>query len=140
MNSSWQRVYAVATIALVALGLLPVLAALVASFTPESRIFGAPSLDLRGLTLDHYRRSSRRASSGCRFAIRLLWPSTTVLAVAIGGLCAYAIARLTFRQAVHSRRGAGGFRVSADCHRVAVVLVLREVHLIDTYPGLVLPY
>src|SRR5262249_62211723 len=55
MNSSWQRVLAVMTIALVGAGLLPVLAALMASFTPESRIFGAPALDLRDLTLEHYR-------------------------------------------------------------------------------------
>src|SRR5262249_60494028 len=87
MNSSWQRVLAVMTIALVGAGLLPVLAALMASFTPESRIFGAPALDIRALTLDHYR---------ALFETRDFWlpirnsvvvaASTTLVAGATGGV------------------------------------------------------
>jgi trehalose/maltose transport system permease protein len=142
MNSSRQRVYGVATMALVALGLLPVLAAIIASFTPESRIFGAPGLSLRGLTLDHYR---------ALFETRDFWlpirnslvvaASTTVLAVAIGGLCAYAIARLTFRGKPFILAAVLAVSVFPQIAIVSpLYLVLREVHLIDTYPGLVLPY
>jgi ABC-type glycerol-3-phosphate transport system permease component len=142
MNSTWQRVSGVATIALVALGLLPVLAALVASFTPESRIFGAPSLDLRALTLDHYRAlfETREFWLPIRNSLVVAF-STTVLAVAIGGLCAYAIARLTFRGKPFILAAVLAVSVFPQIAIVSpLYLVLREVHLIDTYPGLVLPY
>jgi len=139
----WRRsLRAAATALLVAAGLLPVCAALLASFSPESRIFGAPLLDVRALTLDHYQ---------ALFETRDFWlpirnslvvaGSTTVLAVTIGGLCAYSIERLMFRGKAVILAAVLAVSVFPQIAIVSpLYLVLREVHLIDTYPGVVLPY
>lgn len=116
--------------------------AIVSSLTPEARLFQAPSLVPGRLVLDHYR---------ALFAERAFWVpirnslvvagSTTVLCVTVGSLCAYALARLRFR----GKAPLLGLVLAVSMFpQISVVsplyLVLRALHLIDTYPGLILPY
>ena len=115
---------------------------IVSSLTPEARLFQVPDLIPRVLVLEHYR---------ALFAERDFWMpirnslvvagSTTALCVTLGVLCAYALARLRFpgkAPLLAIVLAVGMFP------QIAVVsplyLLLRELRLIDTYPGLVLPY
>ncbi len=120
----------------------PLYWAAVASLTPEQQLFeGVPLLPLRPV-LDHYR---------ALFTERAFWlpirnslvvaGTTTLLCVGLGAFAAYALARLRFR----GRRAllVGVLAVSMF-PQISIVsplyLALRAVGLIDTYPGLVLPY
>ncbi|MEX2467321.1 MAG: carbohydrate ABC transporter permease [Gemmatimonadota bacterium] len=112
------------------------------SLVPEAHLFGAPSLWPRQLTLDHYR---------ALFEVRRFWVpirnslvvagATTLISVTLGSLCAYALARMRFR-------GKGpllAFILAVSMFpQISIVsplyLLLREIGLINTYPGLVLPY
>ena len=116
--------------------------ALVSSLTPEARLFERPTLLPGSLVLDHYR---------VLFTERDFWVpvrnslivalNTTLLCVSLGSLCAYALARLEFRWKAPVL---GGFLAVTMFPQIAIVsplyLLLRELHLINTYPGLVLPY
>jgi ABC-type glycerol-3-phosphate transport system permease component len=127
---------------LILAGLGPVYWAIVASFTPEANLFDAPQVAPDRVVLDHYR---------ALFGTRDFWTpirnslvvagTTTALAVMAGSLCAYALARLRFRG--RSFILAAILAVSMF-PQVAVVsplfLLLRAARLIDTYPGLILPY
>ena len=115
---------------------------LIASITPEAQLFGEPSLVPSTAVVDHYR---------ALFAERQFWRpirnslvvagATTVLAVSIGALAAYAIARLRFRG---KRWLLAGVLAVSVFPQIAIVsplyLILRAVGLIDSWPGLVLPY
>jgi len=137
-----SRLLGVATVALVGALLFPFYWALAASLSPESRLFEAPSLIPSRLVFDHYR---------ALFETRDFWVpirnslvvagSTTVLAVAVGALCAYALARLRFR----GKAPIVAFLLSVSMFpQISIVspmyLLLRALGLINTYPGLVLPY
>lgn len=66
---------------------------------------------------------------------------TTFFCVAFGSLCAYALARMRFR----GREIVLGLILAISMFpQISIVsplyLLLRELHLIDTYPGLILPY
>jgi ABC-type glycerol-3-phosphate transport system permease component len=116
--------------------------AIVASFTPEARLFQSPSLIPSNLVLDHYR---------ALFAERNFWlpirnslivaGSTTIFCVTLGALCAYALARLEFKG---KSLLLGAILAVGMFPQISVVsplyLLLRKLHLINTYPGLVLPY
>jgi ABC-type glycerol-3-phosphate transport system permease component len=121
---------------------LPLLWMLVASFTPESRLFDANGLWRGPFVLDHYR---------ALFAERDFWTpirnslivasTTTVFAVTLGGGCAYALARLQFR----GRYAILAFVLAVSMFpQISLVaplyMLLREAGLINTYPGLILPY
>ncbi len=119
---------------------LPLVFALLASLTPEAELFDS-SLP-RTLTLDHYRALFEER----RFAISILnsvivAASTTALVLPLGALSAYALARMRFR-------GKGvllALVLSVSMFpQISIIaplyLVLRALGLIDTYPGLVLPY
>jgi ABC-type glycerol-3-phosphate transport system permease component len=122
--------------------LAPLVLALVASLTPDARLFDRAPLASMQLVGDHYR---------ALFAERAFWvpvrnslivaTATTALTLALGAPCAYALARWRFRG-----RGAVLALVLAMSMfpQISVVpplfLLLRSVGLIDTYPGLVLPY
>jgi ABC-type glycerol-3-phosphate transport system permease component len=122
--------------------LAPLSVALVASLTPDARLFEAPALQPRQLVGDHYR---------ALFAERAFWlpirnslivaTSTTVLALALGAPCAYALARWRF----HGRATVLALVLAVSMFpQISIVpplfLLLRTAGLIDTYPGLVLPY
>ncbi len=121
---------------------LPLYLALVASFAPEARLFdGVPWLPVEP-GLAHYR---------ALFAEREFWlpvrnslvvaGATTVLCLALGAPCAYALARLRFR----GRALLLGFVMAVTMFpQISIVsplyLLLRALGLINSYPGLVLPY
>ena len=122
--------------------LFPAYWAVISSFTPESRLFAAPSLVPSGLVLEHYR---------ALFATRDFWTpvrnslvvagSTTLVAVALGSICAYALARLRFR----GKAPVLAFVLAVSMFpQISIVsplyLLLRELRLLNTFPGLVLPY
>lgn len=128
--------------ALVLLTAFPFYWAVVASFTPEARLFESPSLWPEVVVLDHYR---------ALFAERDFWVpirnslvvagATTLFCVTVGTLCAYALARLEFR----GKTAILGFILAVTMFpQISIVsplyLLLRALRLIDTYPGLVLPY
>ncbi|HXI22021.1 MAG TPA: carbohydrate ABC transporter permease [Gemmatimonadales bacterium] len=125
-----------------AAGAFPLYWAVVSSFTPEAELYRAPSLVPSHLVAAHYR---------ALFAGRDFWTpirnslvvagGTTVFAVGLGALCAYALARLRFR----GRNLLLGLVLAVSMFpQIAIVsplfLLLRRMHLIDTYPGLILPY
>ena len=122
--------------------LFPVAFAVVASLAPEAELFAGRTGLSGALHLDHYRAlfSERRfwVPVANSLAVAGL---TTLLCVAIGSLCAYALARLRFR----GRAVVLGLVLAvAMFPQIAIVsplyLVLRAAGLIDTVPGLVLPY
>ncbi len=122
--------------------LLPVYWAVISSFTPENRLFAAPSLIPRNLVLQHYR---------ALFATRDFWTPirnslvvaalTTLMSVALGSMCAYALARLRFRGKVPLLALVLAVSMFPQISIVGpLYLLLRELRLLNSYPGLVLPY
>jgi len=131
-----------AVVLLVAASVFPLYWALVSSITPESRLFEAPALVPSRVTLDHYRAlfAHRDFLTPIKNSL-VVAASTTALCVAVGSLCAYALARLEFR----GKTPLLAFVLAVSMFpQITVVsplyLVLRELGLIDTYPGLVFPY
>jgi ABC-type glycerol-3-phosphate transport system permease component len=134
-----------ATLVMVALVLgaaFPFYRAIAGSLTPEAQLFEGAPLWPSPPVLEHYR---------ALFAERAFWlpirnslivaGSTTLFCVTIGSLCAYALARLRFRGKTLLL---GVILAVSMFPQIAIVsplfLLLRSVRLIDTYPGLVLPY
>jgi ABC-type glycerol-3-phosphate transport system permease component len=127
---------------LVAVMVFPLWWALVASFTPEARLFGTSDLIPRALVLDHYRAlfGSRDFWTPIRNSL-IVAGLTTLLSVALAAGCAYALARLRFR----GKTMALAFVLAVSMFpQISIVsplyLVLRTTGLLDTYGGLVLPY
>jgi len=127
---------------LVLLTAFPLYWAVVASLTPEATLFRQPSLWPTHIILDHYR---------ALFVERNFWVpirnslvvagSTTLFCVVVGSLAAYALARLRFR----GRTAILGFILAVSMFpQISIVsplyLLLRALRLINTYPGLILPY
>ncbi len=127
---------------LVVAGAFPLYWMVLASFTPEAALFGAPSLWPRDLTLEHYRALFRDRDFWVPIRNSLVVAgSTTVLCVTVGALAAYALARLRFR----FKRSILAFILAVTTFpQIAIVsplyMLLRSVGLIDSYPGLILPY
>ena len=121
--------------------LLPLAWALLASFTPETERFAA-SLVPAELVLDHYRAlfSERRFWLPIVNSL-LVAGMTTALCLPLGALCAYALVRMHFV----GKNAILAFVLAVTMFpQMAIVsplyMLLRELRLIDTYPGLVLPY
>jgi ABC-type glycerol-3-phosphate transport system permease component len=116
--------------------------AVVSSLSPEARLFEGPPLLPTAPVLEHYRAlfAQRRFWVPIRNSL-IVAGTTTVLCVGLGSFCAYALARLRFRA---KRLILGGILAVSMFPQISIVsplyLVLRELRLIDTYPGLVLPY
>jgi len=123
--------------------LLPFGWMLLASLTPESRLFGsAEGAAAAGPVLDHYRALFDERDFWVPIRNSLVVAgSTTALCVALGSLCAYALARMRFRG---RRVLLAGVLAVAMFPQISIVsplyLLLRALGLIDSYPGLVLPY
>jgi ABC-type glycerol-3-phosphate transport system permease component len=120
----------------------PLYWAVVSSLTPEDRLFSAPSLFPRALVLEHYR---------ALFAERDFWTpirnslvvatTTTICAVTLGSLAAYALARMRFRGKAPMLAFVLAVSMFPQISIVApLYLLLRELGLLNTYPGLVIPY
>jgi ABC-type glycerol-3-phosphate transport system permease component len=137
---SWQL--GLLTTAAVTLLLFPLYWAVVSSFAPDVRLFEAPSILPTSASLDHYRAlfGERDFLTPIRNSL-VVAGCTTALAVALGTLCAYALARLPMR----GKRLLLAFVLAVSMFpQISIVsplyLLLRWLHLINTYPGLVLPY
>lgn len=140
MSGRWAtRLVALALLALLA---LPLLLALSGSLTPEAELFRAPSLVPTDPVLAHYR---------ALFDERRFWvpivnslvvaASTTALCVPLGALCAYALVRMRFTGKIPILALVLAVTMFPQIAIVSpLYLMLRALGLIDTYPGLVLPY
>ncbi len=106
----------VGLVLLVLFAAFPFYWAVVASFTPEATLFREPSLWPRELLLDHYRAlfTERDFWTPIKNSL-IVAATTTIFCVTIGAFAAYALARTLY-------------------------MLLRALRLINTYPGLVLPY
>ena len=128
--------------ALVAFAVFPFWWALVASVTPESRLFAEPSLWPAEPVLDHYRALWEERDFWIPVRNSLVVAGTTTLfCVVAGALAAYALARLRFR----GKAAILSFILAVTMFpQISIVsplyLLLRSLRLINTYPGLVLPY
>jgi ABC-type glycerol-3-phosphate transport system permease component len=116
--------------------------AIVSSLTPEARLFEAPSLIPHTFVLDHYRALFRERDFLIPIRNSLIVAGcTTAFCVTLGGLCAYALARLRFRGKAPLL---GVILAVSVFPQISIVsplyLVLRSLHLINTFPGLILPY
>jgi len=122
--------------------LFPIYWMVVASLTPESGLFQSPSLLPTTLVFDHYRAlfDERDFLIPIRNSL-VVAAMTTAITVPVAALCAYALARLRFRG-----RGLILAIILAVSMfpQISIVpplyLVLRELRLLNTYPGLILPY
>jgi ABC-type glycerol-3-phosphate transport system permease component len=116
--------------------------AVVASFTPEATLFREPSLWPRELILDHYRALFTERDFWTPIKNSLIVAgATTVFCVTIGAFAAYALARIEFP----FKRAILGFILAVTMFpQISIVsplyMLLRALRLINTYPGLVLPY
>jgi len=131
-----------------ALGLLvaaiafPFYWAVVASLTPEATLFRAPSLWPREIIFDHYRALFDERAFWLPIRNSLIVAGlTTIFCVAVGSFAAYAIARLRFR----GQTAILGFILAVTMFpQISIVsplyLMLRALGLINTFPGLILPY
>jgi ABC-type glycerol-3-phosphate transport system permease component len=120
----------------------PLAWAVIASLTPEERLFATPTIVPHALVLEHYRAlfAGRDFWTPIRNSL-IVASATTILSVAIGAACAYALARLDFR----GKAPALAFVLAVSMFpQISIVsplfLLLRELHLLNTYQGLVLPY
>ena len=114
----------------------------VASVSSDAALFEMPSLVPEAPVWDHYRALFIERQFWRPVANSLIVAgTTTVLALAVAVPCAYAMARLRFRG--RSALMAGVLAVSMF-PQISIVpplfLLLRWAGLIDTLPGLVLPY
>jgi ABC-type glycerol-3-phosphate transport system permease component len=120
----------------------PLYWAFVASLQPESRLFDRPSLLPVPLVLEHYRAlfAERRFLIPIRNSL-VVAGATTGLCLLLGTPCAYALARLRFRGKTFVM---GAILAVTMFPQISILpplyLLLRRLGLINTYPGLVLPY
>ena len=127
---------------LVAFSVFPFYWALVASVTPEARLFAEPTLWPTEPVLDHYRALWDERDFWVPLRNSLVVAGTTTLfCVSVGSLAAYALARLRFR----GKAPILGFILAVTLFpQISIVsplfLFLRALRLINTYPGLILPY
>ncbi|MEQ1912134.1 MAG: carbohydrate ABC transporter permease [Vicinamibacterales bacterium] len=136
----WALTLAIA--ALVAAFMLPLYWMIVASVTPDARLFETAALIPSTIVFDHYRALFDERNFWIPIRNSLVVAlSTALIAVPIGAMSAYALARLTFRG--KSTLLALVLAVSMF-PQIALVsplfMLLRALRLIDTFPGLVLPY
>lgn len=126
-----------------ALFLAPVVWMVTASLVPEARLFDAGTSTLTGgPSLEHYR--ALFDERGFLLPIRnslVVAALTTLVAVPVAALCAYALARLRLPGARAILALVLAVSMFPQISVVApLYLVLRELRLIDTFPGLILPY
>lgn len=141
MSGAQSRGATAVLLLLLAFATVPFGWALAASLVPEAALFGGAPWS-GGVTLEHWRAlfTTRSFWLPIRNSI-IVAAATTALCLTIGTLAALALARLRFRG-----RGAVLALVLAVAMfpQVSIVsplyLLLRSLRLVDTFPGLVLPY
>jgi ABC-type glycerol-3-phosphate transport system permease component len=131
-----------ALVLVVAVVAFPFYWAIVASLTPEAALFREPSLVPREIVFDHYRAlfDERNFWIPIRNSL-VVGGTTTLFCVVVGSLAAYALARMRFR----GRNAILSFILAVTMFpQISIVsplyMLLRSLGLIDTYPGLILPY
>ena len=135
-------VAAVASAGLLASLLFPMYWMVVSSVTPESRLFQTPSLLPANLSIANYRAlfDERDFLIPVRNSL-IVAAMTTAVTLPVAVLCAYALARLRYRA---KRLLLASSLAVSMFPQIAIgpplYLILRERHLLDTFPGLVLPY
>jgi ABC-type glycerol-3-phosphate transport system permease component len=143
MLTGWQRWVAGAVLTLlVGLTAFPFYWGVVASLTPEATLFREPSLWPTHIILDHYRAlfDERDFWIPIRNSV-IVAGTTTLLCIAVGSLAAYALARLEFRGKTAILSLILAVTMFPQISIVSpLYLLLRALRLIDTYPGLILPY
>lgn len=128
--------------ALLAAFVAPLAYAVAASLQPEAVLFAGGLPSPGATTLEHYRELASTGDLGRAIRVSLVVAaSTTLLCTLLGAPCAYAFARLSFP----GRTVLLAFVLAISMFpQVSIVpplyLALRALGLIDTYPGLVLPY
>ena len=130
------------TVVLVGTILFPLYWVAISSFTPESRLFAQPAIVPDALVLDHYRAlfDGRDFWTPVRNSL-VVAGATTALCIALGATCAYALARLRFPGKAPILALVLAVSMFPQISIVSpLYLVLRELSLLNTYPGLVLPY
>jgi ABC-type glycerol-3-phosphate transport system permease component len=131
-----------AAVAIIGISALPLLWMLLASVTPEARLFESRALWRGPFVADHYRALFDQRSFWIPIRNSLIVAgTTTAFAVTLGAASAYALARMRFR----GRQAILAFVLAVSMFpQISLVaplyLLLREAGLINTYPGLVLPY
>jgi ABC-type glycerol-3-phosphate transport system permease component len=115
---------------------------LAASLTSDARLFEAPSLVPTALSLEHYRAlfAARDFLVPIRNSL-MVAGLTTMFVIPVAALCAYAVARMP----LPGKRVLLALVLAVSMFpQISIVaplyLLLRELGLLNTYPGLVLPY
>lgn len=136
------RIFGAALLVLLLFTLFPFYWAIVASLTPDAALFREPSLWPQHIIIDHYRAlfGDRDFITPIRNSL-VVAGTTTIFCLCVGTLAAYALARLEFR----GKAAIMSFILAVTMFpQIAIVsplyLLLRSLHLIDTYPGLIMPY
>ena len=137
-----DRWAALVVVALVLGAAFPFYRAVAGSLTTEAQLFEGAPLWPRPAVFDHYRALFTERDFWLPIRNSLVVAgATTLFCVTIGSLCAYALARLRFRGKALLL---GVILAVSMFPQIAIVsplfLLLRSVRLIDTYPGLILPY
>jgi ABC-type glycerol-3-phosphate transport system permease component len=128
--------------ALLAVVVFPIYWMVVSSLTPESRLFESRPLVPVSVSFEHYLAlfDERDFLVPIRNSL-VVAGLTTLVAVPVAALCAYALARLRMR----GKSLLLAFILAVSMFpQISIVpplyLMLRELQLLNTYPGLVLPY
>ena len=142
MRSVGSALAAIAGAVLLGALFFPIYWLTISSAVADARLFESPRLIPAELTVDHYRAlfDERNFLVPIRNSV-VVAAMTTLVTVPVAAVCAYALARLRFR-------GKGvllAFILAVSMFpQISIVpplyLLLRELRLLDTYPGLVLPY
>jgi ABC-type glycerol-3-phosphate transport system permease component len=129
-------------VAVIAALLFPIYWMITSSLAPEAQLFQSPPLLPGAVSLDHYRAlfDERDFLIPVRNSLAVA-ALTTAVVLPVAVLCAYALARLRFR----GRELLLALLLAASMFpQISIVaplyLILRELRLLNTYGGLVLPY
>lgn len=143
MSEAAQNRGSVAAIAVMVVATaFPLYWTMVSSLTPESQLLEPARLVPGAITVEHYVRlfTERDFWTPIRNSL-IVAGTTTVFCVALGSLCAYALARLEFA----GKTAILAFVLAVSMFPQITIVsplytVLRALGLIDTFPGLILPY
>jgi ABC-type glycerol-3-phosphate transport system permease component len=137
------RAFAGVAVAGLTLGtLFPIYWMVAASLTPEARMFDTPSLLPATLVWEHYRALFDERSFWIPIRNSLVVAAaTTAVTVPLAAASAYALARLRFRGKALLLALVLAVSMFPQIALVSpLFLLLRTLGLINTFPGLVLPY
>ena len=137
-----ERGWPLLTVVVIVAALFPLYWAVISSLTPETRLFTPAGLVPRNLVLDHYRALFLGRDFWIPIRNSLIVAgATTALCLLVGGPCAYALARLAVRGKAWILLTVLAASMFPQVSLVSpLYLLLREAGLLNTYPGLVLPY